>query len=182
MVVLSRVATVLLALLLAAAGASAADEGAASEYGVKAAFLSKFPGYVEWPAQASANAPIEIGVVESDAMADELARVASARGQGGRPVVVRRLRRSDSIDGLQVLFVSHGAEAALPALLREAHGQPLLVVTESEAGLAAGGTINFVVIDNKVRFDVALAPAEAVSLKISSRLLAVARKVVTGNG
>jgi len=55
-------------------------------------------------------------------------------------------------------------------------------VTESDDGLGAGGTINFVVVDNKVRFDVALAPAEAVSLKISSRLLAVARKVVPGSG
>ena len=43
--------------------------------------------------------------------------------------------------------------------------------------------INFVLVDNKVRFDVALAPAEAAGLKISSRLLSVARRVlVPGEG
>jgi hypothetical protein len=39
--------------------------------------------------------------------------------------------------------------------------------------------INFVAVDDKVRFDVALPPAERGQLKISSRLLAVARKVVS---
>jgi hypothetical protein len=179
----ARAAAILLALLLSGAGASAADDAAVTEYGVKAAFLSKFPGYVEWPAAASpGNGPVAIGVVESDSMADELARVASARTPGARPVVVRKLRRSDPLEGLQVLFVGRGAEPALPALLRASRGLPLLVVTESDAGLGAGGMINFVVVDNKVRFDVALRPAEAGSLKISSRLLAVARKVVTGDG
>ena len=39
--------------------------------------------------------------------------------------------------------------------------------------------INFVPEDDRVRFDVALAPAEEGRLKISARLLAVARKVIS---
>ena len=52
-------------------------------------------------------------------------------------------------------------------------------MTESDEGLAAGSMINFVVVDDKVRFDVALARAEQAGLRISARLLSVARKVVT---
>jgi hypothetical protein len=57
---------------------------------------------------------------------------------------------------------------------------PLLVVTEAQQGPPAGSMINFVSEADKVRFDVALAPAEQGGLKISARLLAVARKVITG--
>jgi hypothetical protein len=52
-------------------------------------------------------------------------------------------------------------------------------VTETEDGLARGSMINFITVEDKVRFDVALPPAERGQLRISSRLLAVARKVIT---
>jgi hypothetical protein len=66
----------------------------------------------------------------------------------------------------------------VPAIVAAAEGQPLLVVTEADDGLAAGGGINFVVVDDKVRFDIALRPIERAGLKISARLLAVARTVL----
>lgn len=174
-------ALALVLFVLTTARARAEESGSAGEYEVKAAFLFKFTGYVEWPPDAMpADTPLAIGVLESEPMADELARVASGRSVGGHAVAVRRLKRGDSLAGLHAIFVGRGAEPALPEVLHGAHGRALLVVTESEAGLGAGGTINFIVVDHKVRFDVALAPAEAGSLKISSRLLTVARKVVTG--
>lgn len=169
-------------LLVACAPCSAQDAVQASEYGIKAAYLFKFVGYVEWPPQALGNAPLAIGVLESDAMTEELARVANGRSSGGRTVAVRRLERGDPLTGLHVVFVGRSARDALARVLRAAQGRPLLTVTEADEGLAAGGMINFVVVEQKVRFDVALAPADAVSLKISSRLLAVARRVVPGPG
>jgi hypothetical protein len=55
-----------------------------------------------------------------------------------------------------------------------------LTVTESEDTFALGSVINFVIVDDKVRFDVALREAELANLKVSARLLAVARKVLGG--
>ena len=60
-----------------------------------------------------------------------------------------------------------------------AKGQPLLTVTESEEALELGSMINFVVVEDKVRFDIAPPPFESSNLKISARLLGVARKVVS---
>ena len=175
-------ALLMLALLACASFARGDDASAASEYGVKAAFLFKFPGYVEWPAAAAARS-LDNGVLDSEPMAEELARLANGRSIAGRIVNVRKLRRGEALDSVDVLFVGRGADAGVAALLRGAHARPMLVVTESEAGIDAGGMINFVVEDKKVRFDVALAPAEAAGLKISSRLLSVARRVLmTGSG
>ena len=57
-------------------------------------------------------------------------------------------------------------------------GQPVLVVTESSRALALGSMINFVVVDDKVRFDIAPQAAEASRLRISARLLGVARTLI----
>jgi hypothetical protein len=54
----------------------------------------------------------------------------------------------------------------------------VLTVTESDPTSTPSSVINFIVIDDKVRFDITLEPADQGNLKISSRLLAVARKVI----
>jgi hypothetical protein len=77
---------------------------------------------------------------------------------------------------LHVAFVG-GDARGLAAALAAGTGRPVLTITAAPPGATTTGMINFVVVDDKVRFDVALPPADAARLKISSRLLAVARKV-----
>jgi len=184
---LRTVATRLLALLALAVlivfGNSAPASGQelqATEYRVKAAFIFKFGDYIEWPAEAfrSPSSPLVIGVVGADAIADELARLSAGRVVGERPVVVRKLRHGEPLSGLHMIFIGRTSAAQLSAALAASKGQPALTIAEAEDGLRLGSMINFVIVSDKVRFDVALSPAEASRLKISSRLLAVARNVV----
>lgn len=154
-----------------------------AEYQVKAAFLYKFSTYVEWPAQAfeRPDSPFVIGVAGgNDTFIDTLARTASGRQIGGRPIDVRKLRRGASLEGLQVLFIARsGDTAALADMVASAKGQAVLTVTEAEPDPhPAGSMINFVVEGNKVRFDIAPAAADQRNLKISARLLSVARRVI----
>ena len=160
--------------------ASAASGLQASEPRVKAAFLFKFGDYIEWPEGSfdSPAAPLTIGVLDANPLADELSAIVVGRHVGGRPVQVRRLRRGDPLAGLHVVFVGRVAGGKLEALLAPIRGRPTLVVTESADGLRADSVINFVVQSEKVRFDVSLPAAETRGLKVSSRLSAVARKVV----
>jgi hypothetical protein len=168
------------ALLWAVAG-FAQSENRAAEVQIKAAFLYKFGEFVQWPPAAFArpDAPFAIGVLGADDVAAALEQVVAERTVQGRPVVVRRLRRGDPLAGLHVLFIGHSDSARLAETLAAAKGQALLTVTESDNAISHGSIINFVAEDQKVRFDIALPPAERGQLKISSRLLAVARKVVT---
>jgi hypothetical protein len=153
----------------------------ADEYRVKAAFLYKFGSYIEWPDRsfARADSPIAIGVMGADMLADELAQIVAGRNVNGRPVLVRRLRPGNSIAGLHVLFIGRTDRGRLAEILAAARGQALLTVTESDEALELGSMINLVVVEDKVRFDVALSPSESSNLKISARLLGVARKVVS---
>jgi hypothetical protein len=66
----------------------------------------------------------------------------------------------------------------LSAILRAARGEGVLAVTESERGLEQGASINFVMSEDRVGFEVSLESAEKSGHKISSRMLTVARRVI----
>lgn len=155
---------------------------AAGEQKIKAAFLYKFGGFVEWPAGvfAAADAPLVIGVLGADDLADELSQITAGRAINGRPVLVRKLRRGGVVQPLQILFIGRSEGARAAEAVAAVRGQPVLVVTDSEPAFEQGATIHFVVVEDKVRFDVAPPSSEKGNLKISARLLAVARKVVSG--
>lgn len=165
-----------LCLLAGAACAQPARAEARLEVRVKAAYVYKFAGFVDWPASAFArpDSPLLIGVVGNDDLAAELEAVVAGRSVGSHPLAVRRLGRGGSPAGLHVLYGA-GAEGA--ALLAGARGLPLLIVGEADTPAAM---IRFVMADERLRFEVALGPVAPSGLKISARLLAAAVRVTGG--
>jgi hypothetical protein len=155
--------------------------GVPLERRVKAAFLYKFLGYTDFPASAfpDAAAPLTIGVIGADDLAVELARVAAGRTVNNRPIEVRELRESDAGARVHLLFVGGSDPQRVARIVHQATGA-MLVVTECENGLQVGSVINFRIVDERVRFDVALDAAERNGIKLSSRLLTVANRVQKG--
>jgi hypothetical protein len=143
---------------------------------VKAGFLLNFLRFVEWPAPPARQAqePFFICIIGDDPFRGILDRMVQDETVNGRPVVVRRLSR---IQGpCQLLFVSASVRDVF-LLLRQS-GPGVLTVGETSGFLDDGGMINFVVDNRRVRFDVHLAAASSASVRISSRLLSVARRVL----
>lgn len=171
-------------LLLVALAAQAWAQGQgrleATEAGVKAAFLYKFASYVEWPPAALPNpdTPFVFAVAGADEVAGELERIVPGKSVQGHPATVRRVKEGESLSGVHVLFVGRG-HSNLRELLRASRQPGVLIVTESERGLEMGSAINFVVSEDRVGFEVSVASAQANGLKISSRMLNVARRVVS---
>jgi hypothetical protein len=169
----ARPAGACLALALALAPGVAA--GQQSEQAVKAAFLYRFAAYVEWPASAPPDAPFVIATLGADEVAAELSSMLPGRAVGGRPAVVRTVKEGESLQGVHMLFVGKRASDAR-ASIRAAHQQGVLTVSEN--GLESGAAINFVIAENRVAFEVSLEAAERSGHRISSRMLAIARRVV----
>ena len=169
------------AALLIALPCSAADESALAVQRIKAAFLYKFAAYVEWPATAFAQSesPIVIGMVGSESIADEVESAIAGRSVAGRPLQVRRLQRAERAGACcQILFVGAATDKARVAeLLAQAHGHPVLTVTDTDADHPKGSVINFLDGGDRVRFDISRDAAEKNGLQLRSQLLAVARQV-----
>jgi hypothetical protein len=151
-----------------------------TEEQVKAASLYRFLGYVEWPRTAfpRADSPYVISVINADEIADELLRLTAGRSLDNRPVTVRRLRADQPVTETHVLFIGRGEHSQLRQLLRQVQGQPILVVTEWEGALSQGSMINFRLVEDRVRFEIALEPVGKAGLQINSRMLSVALSVV----
>jgi hypothetical protein len=165
-------------LVLAVIPASRAQS--ASESAVKAALLYKLASYVEWPADppAAAEAPFTMGVMGADDVAAELELVTRGRTLNNRPISVRRVKEGEPLAGLSVLFVSRRDSAKLASVARLARPLSILLVSDSERGLDAGSVINFVAAEDRIGFEVSIDAAERSNLKLSSRMLGVARRVL----
>ena len=146
------------------------------EYAVKAAYLTKFIPFIQWPdtAFASPAAPITICVLGDDPFGVNLDKAASGARSGDRPIVVRRLSEPDSAT-CQLLFVAGGDPAAAGAALDAMKGRAVITVTDTNA--APRGVISFVVVGNRVRFDIDDSLAAQGGISISSKLLSLARTV-----
>ena len=177
MEILNRLATLVVgaAVLLAIPHGVLAQQ--ASEASVKAAFLFKFPAYVDWP-PAQRQGTFVFGVLGADDVAHELSDLVQGRTVNNRPAAVRVLKEGEPLTGIHLLFVGRKEAARLPAIARAARPGSVLVVSDSDRGLELGSVINLVPVDDRVGFEVSMDAAERSSLAISSRMLGVARRVV----
>jgi hypothetical protein len=164
---------------LTAVGAQSGSDAANLERSVKAAFLYKFLGYVDYPEAATPGLgePLVIGILSADDVADELRRITIGRSMNGRTVVVRKLRPGEALGKVHMLFIGDDDAADAEKVLAAVRQTPVLTVTETGRNLRTDSVINFRVVDERVRFEVSLDAAEKNNLKLSSRLLAVAYKV-----
>lgn len=163
-----------------AAACQAQPAAEALEYRIKAAFVCKFANYVEWPATAfdRPDSPVVMGIFAKEAVFDELARTANGLSVDGRPLIVRRMQPGAPVADLHLVYITRSEEEHLADTLAATKGKSVLVVTESRQAAPLGGMINFVVVDDKVRFDIAPQAAEQSRLRISARLLGVARSLL----
>jgi hypothetical protein len=162
-------------------GAAAASESTDVELAVKAAYLYKFLGYVEWPpAQLPGpGAPFVIGVAGNEQLADELEHITAGRNVKDRRIAVRRVRPDEPLNGLHLLYVGPDDSTRQVRLLKLAQQRPILTVTDAGTA-AAPAIIHFRIVDNRVRFEVALDAVQHSGLRLSSRLLSVALTVQNG--
>jgi hypothetical protein len=160
--------------------ADAGQGGASSEYAVKAAFLYHFAQFVEWPEAAfrDASSPLVYCTIGADPFDGALETTLKGKAIGARAIEVRHAKQASELQGCQLVFVGDGQKKQIPGVLAELRAAPVLVVGESEKFVEEGGTIGFVVEENKVRFEVNLGVAEKSGLRINAKLLALAKTVV----
>jgi hypothetical protein len=159
-----------------------AQSNPSGEYQVKAAFLFHFAQFVDWPPEAfkDAASPLTYCTVGEDPFHGALDASMSGKTIGPRPVRVLHFKRAQDIQNCEVLFLGGQEQKSIPAALANLRGNPVLTVGESEHFVQDGGMIGFLLEDNKVRFEINLDAAGRAKLKISARLLTLAKTVIGG--
>ena len=167
--------TLLLTLTLPAAG----QAPALTENEIKAGFLFNFTKFVEWPTDAfsDANSPIILGIVGEDPFGDLLVQAVAGKSVNGRAVLLKHFKEEQPLRACNILFVSGSEEKHLARILEKLKGSSILTVGETDGFAQAGGIINFTIEGNRVRLEINLDAATRTRLKISAKVIAVARLV-----
>ena len=156
-----------------------AEAQGAREYELKAAYLYNFAKFVEWPAGTFSddNAPMIVGVVGEDPFRGSLDSVVG-KSANGRQVVIKRLKATEDLKSCHVLFISSSEKKRLPLIVASIDGASVLTVGEMEGFTSNGGMIRLTMEDNKVRFEINAGTARRARLRISSKLLSLAKGVI----
>jgi hypothetical protein len=171
----------LLAVLLLALPAAAAAQ-TASEYDIKAAFLYNFTKFVDWPPAAFPDpGNLKVCVLGQDPFGASLRTVAGEQ-VGSRRLTVTPAESVSKAAGCQVLFISRSERERLPQILAALGDAPVLTVGDTDGYANRGVAINFVLEGSKVRFEVNTDSADRAGLKISSKLLQLAKRIVSNPG
>jgi hypothetical protein len=149
------------------------------EYPVKLAFLYNFTKFVIWPPDSFRNpdAPLVLCIVGNDPFSPAIEGELRSRTAGSHPIEVRTLRTSDILNVCHMVFVPVTAEDQAARVIRSLKGSSTLTVGESEQFAARGGIINLMTEGNRLHLEVNLLAAERAGLKISSKMLALAKIV-----
>ena len=168
---------VLLGMLLGCFAARASDFGP-SEYQVKAAFLYNFAKFIKWPESAfsETNSPLVIGILGEDPFGPSLELALQGKIINGHPLVVRDVDTMADVKQCQVVFICKKPKRNIAQFVNTLHKAGILIVGETDHFTEAGGMINFVMEDAKVRFEINDSAASKAGLTISSKLLTLARK------
>jgi uncharacterized protein DUF4154 len=172
--------TVAAVLVVCAAAHLPAAESATADQ-IKAAYLFNFAKFVEWPAEAlpQGDSVVTFCALGLSPVVDELDSVLRGKTITGHRIALRRLQSPEEIAGCHIVFLAAGASKQQQRLLKAASGHPVLLVGDSPGFAQSGGAMNFVMESGKVLFEVNTSAVEGARLKMSAKLLALARIVAT---
>lgn len=177
-------------ILAAAAAACAFSSAGAAEpepgYALKAGYLAKFTPFVDWPdtAFSAPGSPFHLCIGGRDPFGAVIDRVAGGLKVGDHPVVVVRLSPAakNSVSGpdCHLLFLSASRSQTPQQMLSAVAGRPVLTVAD-ETLEAPNAMVQFVTVENRLRFKIRADMAQAVGLTLSSKLLALSAQPRDGN-
>jgi hypothetical protein len=154
-------------------------KGEGVEYPLKLAFLYNFTKFIEWPPDSyrDPRTPFAICIVGRDPFSADIESDLRTRIVGSRPVEVLALRSTDTLSACHIVFIPVSEKNQAYKIVKDLIGSSTLTVGETEGFAESGGIINLTVAGNKVHFEINQLAAQRAGLKISSKLLDLAKSV-----
>jgi hypothetical protein len=135
----------------------------------QAMFIYNFSRLVEWPV-AYKSGPFIIGVLGGSTVADELEVYAMGKKVGTQDIQIKRYKTLQEIAVCHILFIPFARTKQLPEIQAAMQGKNTLLITEKNGALNEGSAINFVILADKIKFELETQNITRYGLKYSSKL------------
>jgi len=156
----------------------------ANEQLLKVAFIYNFAKFTTWPDSvfADAKAPITFCVVGKHEFGTAFDSV-QGKSVGGHTVVVKYLSSYRDKDECQVVYVAPSEKSRLPKIVSTSKEVHALTVSDIDGFGESCGIIRMVRgTDDRISFEINVKAAEQSGLKLSSKLLNLAKRQVECSG
>ena len=141
---------------------------------VKASFIYNFTKYIDWPEKYK-EGNFVIGILGTSSFYNDLTSMLSTKTVGAQGFEIKSFTSAESITGTcHIIFVPAENSNLLPEVLKKVKGKSTLVITEKPGLAKQGAAINFVVQENKQKFELNQKNVEKCNLKVSTTLTALA--------
>ncbi len=157
---------------------SNAQSSKPTEYDVKAAYLLNFGRFVRQTGEQRSRTSFDICLLGHDPMGQSIDELAANQTIDNLPVHIRPIADVSEIKGCTILFISGEEDDHLREDLAILASSDVLTVSDASDFLVRGGMIQFLLIQNHVRFAVNLNAVNRAHLVLSSELLRVASSVI----
>ncbi len=145
---------------------------------VKAAYVYNFTKFTDWPGvtEAELTDPIRICFVGSDPLRTLLGELNNRQAKG-RQIKIVRLKDINTLSSCDMIYISRSEEHQLQLILQRLQSTPVLTVSDITQFSRKGGMIGFVTENERVKVEVNLRNVNQAGLKVSAKLLEVARVI-----
>jgi hypothetical protein len=137
----------------------------------KALFIYNFTKQIEWPTSEKSG-DFVIGVVNNNELYDQLVSITTGKKAGTQNIIVKKMKGIEEVESCHILFlasyVSSGSN--METVLGKLNDKPTLIVTERSGSIQKGSCINFVIQDDKIKFELNKQAAVKRGLQVSSYL------------
>lgn len=145
-----------------------------NEASVKAAFVFNLTKYIEWP---QPKQTLVIGVVGEGPLAETLESVLSGKSSDGKTIEVRMRVNDDELPACDLVYLIDASPKKTKSVLEKTRGHNILTIGNAPSFTKQGGMIGLVTLQEHVEIQVNLRMCQESKLKVSSRLLNLAKIV-----
>jgi hypothetical protein len=149
-----------------------------TEPSLKAAFLYSFAKFAEWPAGLlAADGSLVFCVLGDAAVGNALDQTLKGHTVEGHGLVVSRVEADGPLRSCHLLYVSGLTLQRTTQLLERLNGAPVFTISDLDRFAQRGGIAHFFIENGTMRFAINVEAAQRAHLRLSSKLLGLARIV-----
>ena len=132
-----------------------------------------FTKYVQWPDHA-AGGEFVIGVVGNTDIFNTLNGWYGGKPRGTKTYIIKKFNSAADVTDCHVLYIDKSKSGEFDNVNDKLKGKGTLIITDKSGLGMQGSSINFKIVDNKLKFELNQKAIEASNLKVSGALSSMA--------
>ena len=143
------------------------------EYKLKAYFIYTFTRYIEWN-DLEEDSTFIIGIIGNSKLISPLEKIANSKLVKDKKIIVKQWDQFKNGEKCHILFISKSERKDLAKIINKVEGKHILTIGDTRGFAKQGVCINFIVVSDKIRFEINREITGNTGLKVSSQLLKLA--------